>query len=507
MPAPIAVEGLTVEFPAVRALAGVSLSFNAGEVHAIIGENGAGKSTLMRVLAGLQRPTAGRLLIDGQAAVLRGPADAAARGVAMIHQELNLVDELSVAENLFLGREPMTRLQLLDRRAMNAQAARLLASVGSDADPRRPVRRLSIAQQQLVEIAKSLGQEARVLIMDEPTAVLGARESDRLFDLIRRLRGEGRTILYVSHRLAEVRALADRVSVLRDGQHVTTLAGEARATADEGRMAALMVGRSMADHFPPRVAAGEREAFAVQGFGVPALVREVSFAVREGEVFGLAGLIGAGRTELAEGIVGLRPSRGTVRVNGQAVRVRHVADAMRAGIAYVSEDRKAAGLTLEMSIAANTTLATLRRYCHPLIDRKAINEVALTHARNLRTKFGRIGDAVGTLSGGNQQKVALAKWLDAGPRVLILDEPTRGVDIGAKEEIYKVIAGLAGSGMACVVVSSEMSELLGLCHRIGVMREGRLVKVVDGASATEEQIMRAASGVERASGPALSEIG
>ena len=478
----------------MRALDDVTLRFAPGEVHGVIGENGAGKSTFMKTLAGLQAPTRGHVVLDGQAVHLTGPADAIRRGVAMIHQELNLVDELTVAENLFLGRELKGAL-LLDRRAMHARARELLASVGSEAEPGERLGRLSVAQQQMVEIAKAVGQDARVLIMDEPTAVLGERESAKLFALIRRLRGEGRTILYVSHRLPEVLSLCDRISVLRDGRHVTTLAGAEVDAADEARLASLMVGRPMDKHFPPRRPHRDVVRFAVDGLGVPGLVRGVSFAVRAGEIFGLAGLIGAGRTELAEGIVGLRRTSGAVRVDGEAVRIRTVGDAKRAGIAYVSEDRKAAGLTLEMSIAANTTMATLRQYCHPLIDRKAEREVTLAHARNLRTKFGGVNDAVSTLSGGNQQKVALAKWLDARPKVLLLDEPTRGVDIGAKEEIYRVIQRLADDGMACVVISSEINELLGLCHRIGVMRGDRLVATLDGPTATEEQIMHAAAGV------------
>jgi ribose transport system ATP-binding protein len=555
VPSPIGVENLTVQFPAVRALDDVTLHFGAGEVHGIIGENGAGKSSFMRVVAGLQRPTAGRLLIDGRPVHVSGAADAIRRGVGMIHQELNLVDELSVAENLFLGRFP-GRL-FLNRSTMRTRASELLASVGSEVDPSTRLGRLSIAQQQMVEIAKAVGQEARVLIMDEPTAVLGERESQKLFALIRRLREEGKTILYVSHRLPEVLELCDRITVLRDGKLVTTVAGatirgtgvwtvraqertsniehrtsnvegqssetstsmfdvrrsmfDVRSVAPsastglpsepltEGRLASLMVGRPMEKHFPPRRAHGEAVRFEVVGVSVPGQVADAGFQVRAGEIFGLAGLIGAGRTELAEAIVGLRrKSAGSVLVDGQPVSIRHVGDAKRAGIAYVSEDRKAAGLTLEMSIAANTTMATLRRYCHPFIDRKAEREVTIGHATNLRTKYGRVSDPVATLSGGNQQKVALAKWLDASPKVLLLDEPTRGVDIGAKEEIYRVIQRLADDGMACVVISSEMNELLGLCHRIGVMRQGRLAAILDGPTATEDQVMHAAAGVSAA---------
>lgn len=492
----LVIDRLTVEFPGVRALDNVSLGIAPGEVHGIVGENGAGKSTLMRTVAGLQPPNSGRLLLEGEPVAFHSPAEAMGRGLAMIHQELNLVDELSVAENLFLGREPAGRLRLIDRRAMIERARELLQSIGSRIDPRTPLGHLSVAQQQLVEIARAADQNASVLIMDEPTAVLGENESRALFALIRRLRAAGTTVLYISHRLPEVLELCDRVTVLRDGRLVRTLDAASLRQATEKQLASLMVGRPMADHFPARHAPRDEEILRVEGISIPDLIENVGFTVHAGEIFGLAGLVGAGRTETAEAIVGLRKrSRGAIFVRGEPVRVRNVAEAKRAGIAYVSEDRKGAGLTLEMSIAANTTLATLRNYAHPLIDRKAEHEVALAHARNLRTKFGRTGDAVATLSGGNQQKVALAKWLDAKPTALLLDEPTRGVDIGAKEEIYRVIQSLADAGMACLVISSELPELLGLCHRIGVMHEGRLVEVLDAEEATEERIMHAASGL------------
>ncbi|MEL7237308.1 MAG: sugar ABC transporter ATP-binding protein [Planctomycetota bacterium] len=492
----VSAQHLTVDFPGVRALDDVSIDFRPGEVHGVIGENGAGKSTLMRVLAGLQKPTRGTLHVDGDAMSFGSAADAQAAGIGMIHQELNLVDELSVAENLLLGCEPRRR-GMIDRRAMHEQAVAALKQVGSMLDPRVPLGRLSIAQQQMVEIAKAVSLDSRVLIFDEPTAVLGERESERLYELIAELRGRGVAVIYISHRLAEVRRICDRVSVLRDGKHVATLEEDEIKQADDGTLASLMVGRSMGEmskHFPPR---GE-----VQGDNVFACddVLGVSLEVRAGEIVGLAGLIGAGRTEWAEAVVGLRKHVGIVRIGGETVSIRSPRDAIAAGIAYVSEDRKAAGLELEMSIAANTTLATLKRYRHrtSLLDLVSERRSAQSHADALRTKFARLRDPVSSLSGGNQQKVALAKWLDAQPKVLILDEPTRGVDVGAKEEIYRVIAELAAGGMACVVISSELPELIGLCHRIGVLHDGRLVEIFDGPAATEEAIMHAAAGVETA---------
>jgi ribose transport system ATP-binding protein len=499
----IKLENLTVQFPGTRALDTVSLELEPGEVHGIIGENGAGKSTLMRVLAGLQPPTSGRVLLDGRAVSLRGPIDAAALGIAMIHQELNLVDELSVAENLSLGREP-TRGPLLDRGRLRDIARRWLELVGfPDIDPRSRLGTLGIAQQQAVEIAKAVAQQAGVLIMDEPTAVLGESEASRLFDLVRRLRAEGRTIIYISHRLAEVRALCDRVSVLRDGRLVTTLQARDRLELTEARLASLMVGRdidSLDELFPPLPEPKDEVAFECEGMTVPGVVGPIDLRARRGEIIGLAGLIGSGRTEWAQGVIGLRATRGTVNLAGEPFPHRSVRSAMTRGLVYLSEDRKEAGLHTSLSIAANTTLATLRRYCHPaplgpiaLMDRKAIESVATAHAKNLGTRMASVRSPITSLSGGNQQKVALAKWLDAKPRVLILDEPTRGVDVGAKQDIYRVIVKLADEGMACIVISSELPELLGLCHRVAVFKEGRLATVLDRDEADEQTVMRHAA--------------
>jgi ribose transport system ATP-binding protein len=489
----ISVDRLGKVFGPVCALHEVSLSLRRGEVHGLVGENGAGKSTLMRVLSGIEAPTTGRVLVDGEAVVLRGAAEAQRLGVAMIHQELNLVAELSVAENIFLGREPV-RFGLIDRRRMIAEARAHLEAIGSIVDPRRPVGELSIAQQQMVEIAKAVAQDARVLIMDEPTAVLTRREVTLLFDLIGRLKARGVTIVYISHFLEEVIRVCDRITVLRDGQRVTTLDDPTRTS--EHALASLMVGREMSDQFPPRRSPMGEVALRVSGLSVPGLVSDVSFEVRRGEVFGFAGLIGAGRTELAEAIFGLRPREGgSVELDGQAVNIRSPRDAVQRGLAYVSEDRRGRGLVMSMPIVDNTTLVSLRRYCRPLIRRRDEIEATQRHRESMGIRLGRPQDPVATLSGGNQQKVSIAKWLEVSPRVLILDEPTRGVDVGAKGEIYRLIHRLAGQGMACVLISSEMNELLGLCHRIAVMRAGRLVATLEGDSATEEGIMKHAAAV------------
>ena len=493
----ITVRSLSKIFGAVRALDNVSLDLRAGEVHGLVGENGAGKSTLMKIFSGVEQPTSGEFAVNGVPTRLHDVLDALQRGIVMIHQELNLVDELSVADNIFLGREP-THFGIVDRAFCLSEARRLLDRIGHGLDPARRVRTLSIADKQMVEIAKALSHKATVLIMDEPTATLTQHESETLLELIDQLRQTGVTIVFISHILPQVLRISDRITVLRDGKFVTTLDSENVRKTTERELAGLMVGRSMSEHFPPRRPHGAAVVFSVEGISVPKLTENVSFDVREGEIFGLAGLIGAGRTETAEAIVGLRPrSRGTIRLNGTVVRIASPVDATRHGIAYLPEDRKDAGLTLDMSIIDNTTMVSLPRYAHFLLDRDAQRRATEKHAARLRLRAAALSDPVRTLSGGNQQKVLLAKWLEIAPKVLIVDEPTRGVDIGAKEEIYHLLQDLAAKGMAFVMISSEMNELIGMCHRIGVMRSGRLVTILDGQSATEEQIIHAA-GLETA---------
>jgi ribose transport system ATP-binding protein len=498
MSAVAAVRGLSKQFGHVHALSHVDLDLRAGEVHGLVGENGAGKSTLVKILSGIEQPTSGELQIRGSSTRLSGVLDAIELGIVMIHQELNLVDELSVADNIFLGRE-FTRLGIVDRKRCESEARRLLDRIGHRLDPSRKVRTLSIADKQMVEIAKALSYDASVLIMDEPTATLTEREANTLLNLVDQLRNAGATIVFISHILPQVLRISDRITVLRDGRVVTTLEREAVKKASERELASLMVGRSMTDYFPSRRPHQESVVLSVEGLAVPGHVESVSFDVNAGEIFGLAGLIGAGRTETAEAIVGLRSkSRGDIRLNGKRVRIDKLSDATSLGIAYLPEDRKDAGLTLNMSIIDNTTLVSLARYSRILIDRDAQHQATREHARRLHLRAGMLSDAVSTLSGGNQQKVLLAKWLEISPKVLIVDEPTRGIDIGAKEEIYHLLQELTAQGLACVMISSEMNELLGMCHRIGVMRRGRLVTILDGLHATEEQIIHAA-GLEAAS--------
>ena len=490
-------EHVVKQFGPVLALGGVSLDLYPGQVHALIGENGAGKSTLMRVLSGLERPDAGRVVLRAESVVLRSPAEAQRLGIGMVHQELNLVDELTVADNLFLGRERVDRLRLVRGRATRRAAAEALARVGCDVRPSARVGTLSIAEKQLVEIAKAVSTDASVLILDEPTAVLGGPEVAALFALIGRLRSAGVAIVYISHLLPEVLAIADRVTVLRDGRVVETLDRDSALAAGEHGLAGRMVGRPMASHFPPRdpVPADAPVALDVFGLSVPGRVADVSFSVRAGEVLGFAGLVGAGRTEVAEAICGLRrKSAGVVAVDSEILHVRSVRDAMAAGLAYLSEDRKATGLVLPMSVTANTTLPTLPRYGR-LLRKRAEAATARRRVAELSIKVRNVGDPVASLSGGNQQKVALAKWLEAAPKVLVIDEPTRGVDVGAKEQIYQLIRGLTRAGMGCILISSELNEVLALSHRVAVMRAGRLVATLDAAEATESSVMRLAAGV------------
>ena len=482
-----------MQFPAVQALDGVSLSFEPGEVHGVVGENGAGKSTLMKILSGVQEPTGGHVLVEGVPVRLHGVRHALSLGIAMIHQELDVIDDLTVAENVFLGSEPR-RFILVDRKTMRARTQALLDRVGAGFSPNTLVGDLSIAGKQLVEIAKALSHDAKVLIMDEPTAVLTERETESLFRVIDELRGQGVTVIYISHRLAEVERLCDRVTVLRDGRLVETVSKGSFSQADLARM---MVGRDLGDFYPPKRAT-EPGNVVLEARGVVAqpFVKSADLAVRAGEIVGLAGLVGSGRTELAEAIVGARAmDRGTVLIEGIERHIGSVKAANSLGLAYVSEDRKGKGLVLGMDVVENTTLVNLRSYCRPLVSRRAEGAAAEVWKQDLDVRAGDMRADVLFLSGGNQQKIAVAKWLETKPRVLILDEPTRGVDVGAKREIYALIQRLADEGLACVVISSELPEIVGVCERVVVMREGRIAGELSGPAITEESVMLLAAGV------------
>ncbi|MCH7904765.1 MAG: sugar ABC transporter ATP-binding protein [Armatimonadetes bacterium] len=481
-----------MQFPAVRALDGVSLAFDPGEVHAVIGENGAGKSTLMRILCGLQEPTSGQVLLDGAAVQIRGVRHALSLGIAMIHQELDVVDDLTVAENVFLGNEPR-KFYLLDKRQMIEKTNAILKRVSAGFDATTRVADLSIAGKQLVEIAKALSQEASILIMDEPTAVLSDREVESLFKLISDLRGQDATVIYISHRLAEVVTVADRITVLRDGKLVTTLE---RGAATETQLANHMVGREIGDVYPPKTEMPSGDPALIAKDIVAEGVRGATINVRPGEIVGLAGLIGSGRSELCEAIVGARPMRsGTIELMGKSITCKSPKQAAKHGIAYVSEDRKGSGLVLDMNAIENTTLANLSKYARPLIDKKRERQTAERWQKDLDIRVGDLKAPLLYMSGGNQQKVAIAKWLDLEPKVLMLDEPTRGVDVGAKREIYNLVHKFSEQGLATILISSELPEIIGLCHRVYVMREGRIVGELVGENITEENIMQLAAGV------------
>jgi ribose transport system ATP-binding protein len=486
-----------MDYPGVRALDSVTLDFRSGEIHAVVGENGAGKSTLMKVLSGAIAPTSGEVLLDAQPMVFARPADALRAGIAMVHQELNLVGTLSIAENILLGREPRRGLGI-DRRAMRQLAMESLNALGSTLDPQREARDLSIAEAQYVEIAKCLARDARVLIFDEPTAVLSEREAAVLLRLLQSLRDEGRIIIFISHHLNEVVRVADRVAVLRDGrvvqQYSRTPAG---LDADESELARAMIGRSLGDVFPPKqpVASSLRPRLELEGFGALGTTSGIDLEVRPGEIVGVAGLVGCGRTETAEAIAGLRTAQGVLQIDGKAIRFRNAREALRAGVVYVSEDRKGCGLHLTLSSIANTTLPSLRSYGSFWLDSARERATTERWIQSFGIRCPAPASAISNLSGGNQQKFALARWLETKPRVLVVDEPTRGVDVGAKAEIYRILVDLAAQGLACIIISSELPEIIGLAHRVLVLRAGRPVAWVPHERLTEERLVRLASGL------------
>lgn len=485
--------GLSKTFGIIEVLKDISLTVRAGEVHAIIGENGAGKSTLMKILAGNHQPTRGEIRIDGAPVSFSGPVDAESHGIVLVHQEILLAPDLTVAQNIYLGRELRKGL-VVDDQAMRSGARQAIGDLGGYIDPDTIVSRLSIAQRQLVQIARVLLVPHRIVIFDEPTASLTPHETEALLKVIRDIRAKGVGVLYISHRLPEVKEIADRVTVLRDGRLVGSHEAAELQPAD---MARLMVGRDVAKLYPDRHAAEVRQTvLEVEGFDVPGFARDAAFTLRKGEILGFAGLIGAGRTELMEGLVGLRPAKGRVTFNGHPVSFTDVHSSLKAGVAYLSEDRKGKGLLLTKDLRVNLTLASLGKFIRGLqIDRKREAEALDKAIEDFDIRTGTKNILAGQLSGGNQQKLLLAKMMMLDPQVVIIDEPTRGIDIGNKEQIYKFIAALAEEGRSIIVVSSEMPELIGICDRILVMRTGRIVGEVQGEHMTENEIVQLATGV------------
>ncbi|WP_186393258.1 MULTISPECIES: sugar ABC transporter ATP-binding protein [unclassified Pannonibacter] len=482
-------------FPGVHALKAVSFDLQEGEVHALMGENGAGKSTLMKILSGVYQPDSGRILVEGREVTLPSPRVAQDQGIGIIHQELALMKDLTVAQNIFIGREPRLSFGRVDDAKMIRDAEALFRVLNINIDPRRKVDGLSIARQQMVEIAKALSARSRVLIMDEPTAALTDSEINELFAMIARLKADGVGIVYISHKMDEIRRISDRVTVMRDGEYVGTVGAKETPIS---QIISMMVGRTLTDEVVsiPDLT-GAEVALEVKGLNRGREIRDVSFSLKKGEVLGFAGLMGAGRTEVARAIFGADPrDSGEITVHGRKVEIRSPVDAVRAGIGYLSEDRKHFGLALGMDVADNVALASMHRFTGGLgqVRDEAMRKTARDFIRSLGIRTPSERQEVRLLSGGNQQKVVIAKWLLRNCDILIFDEPTRGIDIGAKSEIYKLLADLAAEGKAIIVISSELPEILRVSHRIAVMCEGRLTGTLPGgAGTTQEDIMHLAT--------------
>ena len=485
-------------FGAVQALIDGSVTLLGGEVHALLGENGAGKSTLVKILAGVYQPDGGTLNVNGRQVALHGPAAARAAGIAVIYQEPTLFPDLTVAENMFIGRQPLRQGRRIDRRAMQRETAAIFERLGVPLDPARLARGLSIADQQVVEIGKALSLEAKVIVMDEPTAALSAAEVDRLFEVIRTLKAQGAAVLFISHRLEEVFAICQTVTVMRDGKQVLTsdLAG---LTAKD--LVRAMVGRELAERPPEAAGAAPGEPMlTLERVTREGVFTDISLTVRSGEIVALAGLVGSGRSEVARAVFGIdRYDAGAITVSGRPLKKASPTAAMAAGIGFVPEDRRQQGLVMDMSVQQNVALASLGNLERGgLIRAKAERAMAADWAARLKIKYGRLTDPVDLLSGGNQQKVVLAKWLGRRPNLLIVDEPTRGIDVGTKAEVHHLLTDLARNGVAVLMISSELPEVLGVADRILVMREGRITAEFSHAEATEETIMTAAMGQHEA---------
>ncbi|TPX01555.1 sugar ABC transporter ATP-binding protein [Schumannella luteola] len=495
-PAALELRDISKAFGQVIALRSGTLRLESGSIHALIGENGAGKSTLVKIIAGLYQRDAGEFLLGGETVDFRTTAESKAAGIAVIYQEPTLFPDLSVTENIFMGRQPLKGLRRIDRAAMREQALGLFQRLGVRIHPDRPARGLSIADQQIIEIAKAISLDARVLVMDEPTAALSGVEVDRLFAVARALRDEGRALLFISHRFDEVFALCDTVTVMRDGAYIAT---QPIAETDTATLVRQMVGRDVAELFPKQEAVIGDELLRVEGLTSP-LFADVDLSVRSGEIVGLAGLVGAGRSEVVRAVFGVdRYDSGTVTVEGRPLAPHDPTAAMRAGLALVPEDRRAQGLVLGTTVARNLTMAIRSKLTKAgILTRAAENQAARVWASRLEVKSSALDAEVGTFSGGNQQKVVLAKWLATNPKVLIVDEPTRGIDVGTKSEVHRLLSELAGQGLGILMISSELPEVLGMADRVIVMREGRVTAELSRADANPETVMSAATGAEAA---------
>lgn len=491
-PSMLELRNVSKTFGSVVALSDGNLALESGSIHALVGENGAGKSTLVKIIAGLYRRDQGEYLLRGESVDFTSTAQAKDAGIAVIYQEPTLFPDLSVAENIYMGRQPTNRVGRIDRKTMRTEARKIFDRLGVRIDPDRVTEGLSIADQQLIEIAKAISLDARVLIMDEPTAALSGNEVARLFSVARSLRDEGRAIMFISHRFDEVFELCDTITVMRDGAYIATTPAH-ETTIEE--MVRMMVGRDVATLFPKVDAEIGDVVLHVDGLNRAGVFHDISFSVRAGEIVGLAGLVGAGRSEVARAIFGVDSyDSGSVTLLGKALPAGRPAEAVRRGLAFVPEDRRKQGLVLDSGVARNLTLAvrnSLRRF--GLIRTRDENRLTEAWATRLQVKAFAMDTVVGTLSGGNQQKVVLGKWLSTEPRVLIIDEPTRGIDVGTKAEVHRLLSDLAGQGLAVLMISSELPEVLGMADRVLVMREGRISAEIDRADATPENVMLAAT--------------
>lgn len=497
----LSLDGIVKTFPGVRALDGVRLDLYPGQVTALIGENGAGKSTIVKVLTGIYQPDEGQIRVDGQPVAFPTAQEAARAGVTAIHQETVLFDELTVAENIFIGHAPRTRLGLIDRRAMRLRAGAILRSIGADLNPGARLRDLGIASRHLVAIARALSVDARVVIMDEPTAALSHKEIAELYELVETLKAQGKAILFISHKFDEIFRIADRWTVFRDGAFV----GEgAMSDVTEGDLVRLMVGRSVDQIYPKRPAQIGAPLLTVAGYSHPTEFDDITFTLHAGEILGFYGLVGAGRSEVMQALFGItQPSKGACKIAGQVRVIRSTAQAVEVGIVYVPEDRGRQGAVKGLPIFQNVTLPSLSRTSRGGFLRLA-QEFALAreYTQRLDLRAASLDQDIGLLSGGNQQKVVIAKWLATRPRVIILDEPTKGIDIGSKAAVHDFMSELAGQGLAVIMVSSEIPEVLGMSDRVIVMREGRLAGEFAGSAMTPENLVRAAVGLDRTTGEA-----
>lgn len=488
-------QSINKSFPGVNALKDVHFDLRAGEVHALMGENGAGKSTLMKILTGVYQPDSGEIIIEGKSTRLPGPRDALELGISIIHQELNLMSHLTAAQNIYIGREPRKGLHIfVDETTMNAKTQALFNHMKIDIDPRAEVGDLTVARQQLIEIAKAVSFKSKILIMDEPTSALNDIEVENLFTIIAELKAQGVGIVYITHKMDEVQRIADRITVMRDGQTIDTLPA---AGTTMSQIISLMVGRDLDDARPHERKTEHADiALEVKGLNRGKQIRDVSFTLMKGEILGFAGLMGAGRTEVARAIFGADPiDSGEIRVNGTEVSISSPLDAVRAGIAYLSEDRKRFGLVTGLSVRENVTMSSWQRFAKGKfwMRDKSMRQSSIGYVDLLKIKTPSVDQETRLLSGGNQQKVVIAKWLLRNCDILFFDEPTRGIDVGAKSEIYKLLQQLADDGKAIVVISSELPEILRLSHRILVMREGQITGELDGKTATQESIMTLAT--------------